>query len=82
MRKQYSWSHINKILLGVSFFKKLYNLPGCMSLFSVHQVMKGYIKYIFCTDSRQPITLKILKKLCQATFVICFSEFEAGLYLH
>lgn len=76
MGKQYSWSHINK-LAGVIFFLKLNNLPGCLRFFSVGQALKGYRKVNFTADSRKPLTLLMLRRLCLITAEICFSEYEA-----
>lgn len=40
--KCYSWSYVQKTLLGISFFLKLNILTSFMHYFSVKQALKGY----------------------------------------
>lgn len=78
--KKYSWSHINKVLSGVSFFLKLYNLPSLFSFIMVRQALKGYKKRNRVEDSREPISTEVLERLCAATEKICWSHFESTLF--
>lgn len=80
MLQGYSYSHILKQLAGISFFAKLLGFPSCMSFFSVKQVLKGYRKSSVTPDSRLPISVDILKKLCISTKTVCFSIYEALLF--
>ena len=75
-----SWSQVNKILAGISFFGKLNNLPSCSSFLSVHQALKGYKRGTQNRDNRMAITPLILTKLCSAVGSICFSRYEASLF--
>lgn len=80
MDRGYSYSHIVKQLAGISFFTKLLGFPSCMSFFSVKQVLKGYRRSTVTHDSRLPISIDILKKLCASTKTVCFSDYESLLF--
>lgn len=80
MGKHYSWSHINNLLAGVSFFLKLNNLPSCLTFFSFRQALKGNRKVNFTVDRTKPITLLLLRKLCLITAEICYSDYEALMF--
>lgn len=80
MLENYSWSHINKIICGISFFLKLKNMSSFLSFFSVQQALKGYRKARFRPDNRLPITAELLNELCSCTREVCFSDYEAGMF--
>lgn len=78
--QRYSWSYVQKTLSGISFFLKINNMPSCMQYFLVKQALKGYKRDNFRSDSRKPITPKVLSELCSVTGKVCFSAFESKLF--
>lgn len=80
MDRQFSYSYIAKTLAGVSFFFRLQRLPPCSSFLSVKQALKGYRKRHFAPDGRRPISIELLRRICEATSVICFTGYEALLF--
>lgn len=80
MDRQFSYSYIAKTLAGVSFFFRLRRLPPCSSFFSVKQALKGYRKRHFAPDGRRPISVELLRRICEAMSVICFTGYEALLF--
>lgn len=80
MEKDFSWSHINTIWSGVSFFLKLEGAQSLFSFFSIKQAMKGYKNKTITVDRRQPITPTLLKKCCGTTERICYNTYEAILF--
>lgn len=80
LQDNFSINHISKTMAGVSFFFKLQGLPACNSFFSVRQALKGLRKGGSVQDTRRPITIEVLSRLCLATPWVCTSEYEALLF--
>lgn len=72
-----SFSHVSRILSGISFLQRWLNEVSISSLFQVKQVMKGYQRNDCFSDGRRPITFPILQTLIVACDMLCMSVFEA-----
>lgn len=80
MQRNYSYSHIVKILAGISFFFKSRGFPPCSSFFLVKQSLKGYRKHSYRSDTRVPVTFSLLRRLMAASAFVCYSTAEALLF--
>lgn len=78
-QSEHSYSRINIISAGVSFFFKLYHFPACNTYFTVRQALKGYKLGNLRPDAHRPITVNILK-VCLATSMVCSSDYESLLF--
>lgn len=75
-----SFSHVSRVIAGISFFQKWFNEPHMSGLFQVKQVLKGFRKGSFTQDSRRPITFEVLQSLVKACEQVCKSALEVQLF--
>lgn len=75
-----SFSHVSRMIAGVSFFHKWHYESHMPHLFLVKQVPKGFRKGAFSQDTRRPITFDILKLLVKACEYVCKSPLEVQLF--
>ncbi|XP_077311195.1 uncharacterized protein LOC143930594 [Lithobates pipiens] len=75
-----SAASIHKILAGVSFFLKFFDLPALSSFYTVRQVLKGFRRSHLVRDGRRPISIDLLVKLIQTLPSVCYSPYEILLF--
>ncbi|OCU00241.1 hypothetical protein XELAEV_18006022mg [Xenopus laevis] len=70
---------IKKQLAGISFFFRIFETKDVTK---AKQMLKGIVRCNKSTDSRNPITLVLLKKLIAELPAVCFSAYETILFSH
>lgn len=75
MGYRYSYLHILKTLVQVSFFMRLRGAPSCISFFSVQHALRGYCKVHVVANNKLPISADLLSRICAATSAVYFSTY-------
>ena len=71
---------INSYCSGISFFHKINGLADPTNKFIVHKILGGCCRSRTQTDTRAPISLELLTKICQTLSEICFNQYETFLF--
>lgn len=71
---------INSYCSGISFFHKINGLADPTNKFIVHKILEGCRRSRTQTDSRAPISLELLTRICQTLSEICFNQYETFLF--
>lgn len=71
---------INTYVAGINHFHKLHGYADLREVFIVKKMLEGCLRLKKTKDTRLPITIEILKDVCDILPAVCYNQFEANLF--